>query len=135
MCRYTLRGGNFFMPNQNFDQNDQSLWVQSVGHDAANPNNQQPSQQGGGWTGQPPGSTQSDGQMGQGGLVGAPVGAVRQDVENQINGLIDHLAGQVPGGHTLAPEAKQAMAGILNGLQSQLESQAQSHLGSMGGQL
>jgi hypothetical protein len=60
---------------------------------------------------------------------------VRQDVQNQMNGLIDHLAGQVPGGHMFAPEAKQAVAGILDGLQRQLESQAESRLGGMGGQL
>jgi hypothetical protein len=34
-----------------------------------------------------------------------------------------------------APEAKQAVAGILDGLQRQLESQAESRLGGMGGQL
>jgi len=73
--------------------------------------------------------------MGQGGLLGAPVHAVRQDVEGQMNGLIDHLAGQVPDGHMFAPEAKQAMAGLLDNLQRQLESQAESRLGSMGGGL
>ena len=58
---------------------------------------------------------------------------VRQDVEAQIYGLIDHYASQVPGGHMFAPEAKQAVAGVLDGLQQKLEGQAQSRLSGMGG--
>jgi hypothetical protein len=107
------------MPDQNFDQNDQNSWVQSVGNAAGNRNNQQP------W------STGQGGQIDQGGLGGAPVHAVRQNIENQINGLIDHLAGQVPGGHMFAPEAKQAMSGVLDGLQAQLESQVQARAGGL----
>ena len=68
-----------------------------------------------------------------GGLVGGVTNTVRQDVEAQIYGLIDHYASQVPGGHMFAPEAKQAVAGVLDGLQQKLEGQAQSRLSGMGG--
>ena len=125
------------MPNQNNDPNGQNSWVQSVGRPNQAPSSEQPwSTQQGSQMGQEPWSSQQSGQNpGQGGLLGGPVHMVRQDVESQMNGLIDHLAGQVPGGHTFAPEAKQAMAGILNDLQRQLESQAESRLGGMGGKL
>lgn len=119
------------------DQNNQDSWVQSVGRPGQAPSSEQPwSTQQGGQTGQEPWSTQQSGQnTGQGGLLGGPVHVVRQDVEGQMNGLIDHLAGQVPGGHMFAPEAKQAMSGILNNLQQQLESQAEGRLGGMGSTL
>ena len=106
------------------DLNSQEPWIQSVDRS----NQPLPREQ--------PRGTQSSGQdQGQGGVLSGPVHMVRQDVQNQMNGLIDHLSGQVPGGHLFAPEAKQAMAGILDSLQRQLESQAESRLGGMGGQL
>lgn len=112
------------MSNQNIDPNSQDSWVQSAGRSNQTPSSEQP------WSPQ-----QNRQNASQGGLLSGPVHMVRQDVESQMNGLIDHLAGQVPGGHTFAPEAKQAMAGILNSLQQQLENQAESRLGGMGNTL
>jgi hypothetical protein len=106
------------------EPNSQEPWIQSVGGPNQPPSSEQP------WGTQP-----GEQDLGQGGVLSGPVHMVRQDVQNQMNGLIDHLAGQVPGGHMFAPEAKQAVAGILDGLQRQLESQAESRLGGMGGQL
>jgi len=141
------------MPN--YDPNNQDSWVQPV--EGSNTGQQSWSTQQGAQTGQEPWSTQGGGQMGrdqaasqqgntypstpssgqtgQGGLLGGPVHAVRQDVQQQINGLIDHYASQVPGGHTFTPEAKQAVSGILDNLQNQLESQVQSRVSGMGGGL
>ena len=75
------------------------------------------------------------GQTAQGGVLSAPLGAVRQQIENQIGQAIDHYAGHVPGGDKYTPEAKRAVSTILDGLQGQLEREAASRLGSMGGNL
>jgi hypothetical protein len=70
-----------------------------------------------------------------GGLVGGALGNVRQMVENQIYQAIDHYGSQVPGGERFTPEAKNAVAGILDNLQQQLEAQAASRMGGLGGGL
>lgn len=58
---------------------------------------------------------------------------VREQVENQIEKAIDHYAGQIPGGQQFTPQAKQAVDGILDGLQKQLEDEAAKRLGGLGG--
>ena len=70
-----------------------------------------------------------------GGMLGGALGNVRQAVENQIYQAIDHYGSQVPGGEHFTPEAKNAVAGILDNLQRQLESQAANRMGSFGGGL
>jgi hypothetical protein len=70
-----------------------------------------------------------------GGILNNPLGAVRQQIEDQIGQAVDHYAGHVPGGDKYAPEAKQAIAGVLDGLQNQLENEAASRLGGLGGEL
>ena len=70
---------------------------------------------------------------GQGGIIDSGLGAVRRQIENQIGQAIDHYAGHVPGGTRFTPEAKQAVSGILDGLQSQLEAEAARQVGSLGG--
>ncbi len=121
------------MPN--YDPNSQDSWVQP-----ANPNQEPWSTQQGGergreqWGSQQGNAYPTEPPVRQGGgLAGGVTNTVRQDVEAQIYGLIDHYASQVPGGHMFAPEAKQAVAGVLDGLQQKLEGQAQSHLSGMGG--
>ena len=121
------------MPN--YDPNSQDSWVQS-----ANPNQEPWSARQGGergreqWGSQQGNAYPTEPPVGQGGgLAGGVTNTVRQDVEAQIYGLIDHYASQVPGGHMFAPEAKQAVAGVLDGLQQKLEGQAQSRLSGMGG--
>src|SRR5438067_7297488 len=123
------------MPN--YDPNSQDSWVQPV-----DPNQEPGALQQGGqtrreqWTSQQENAYPTGPSMGQGGGLGAGVtNTVRQDVQEQINGLIDHDASQVPGGHMFAPEAKQALAGVLDNLQQKLENQAQSRLSEMGGGL
>jgi hypothetical protein len=74
-------------------------------------------------------------QSAQGGVLSGPLGAVRQQIENQIGQAIDHYAGHVPGGDKYTPEAKRAVSSILDGLQSQLEREASSRLGNIGGNL
>lgn len=69
----------------------------------------------------------------QEGLLNGPLNGVRQDIENQMGQLIDHYASHVPGGERFTPEAKKAMAGVLDGLQQQLENEAASRLGNFGG--
>ena len=125
--------------NQN-DQNDQSSWVASggpetgVGREAPWQQQQQPQ---GGY--EQPGIEIPQGQQplgnagGGGGLLGGPLNGVRQAVENQIYQAIDHYGSQVPGGHQFTPEAKNAVAGILDNLQRQLEAQAANRMGGLGG--
>jgi hypothetical protein len=116
------------MANQNYDPNDQSSWVGSAG----NTGRETFPQSGG----QYPGSAPMTGQTNEGGgLLGGALSGVRQNIEAQMGGLIDHYAGQVPGGHQFSPEAKQAVSGILDNLQRQLENQAANRLGGMGGGL
>ncbi len=67
------------------------------------------------------------------GFLDNPLHSVRQQIEGQIGQAIDHYAGHVPGGHQFTPEAKQAVSGILDGLQRQLEAQAASRMGPLGG--
>ena len=124
------------MPGQYYNQNgqnDQSSWVGSadpgtgVGREAplsgrGQGNYQQPSQ-----------GQQPLGNQGGGGLPNGPLNEVRQAVENQIYQAIDHYGSQVPGGHNFTPEAKNAVSGILDNLQRQLEAQAVSRLGEAGG--
>lgn len=127
------------------DQNNENSWVEptgSSGSQSGNAGREPWSSQQGGQTGQEPwssrqGSMQNPAnvQPGQGGIAGGITSTVRQDIEGQINGLIDHYANQVPGGTRFAPEAKQAMSGVLDGLQRQLENHAQSSLGGLGGGL
>lgn len=69
------------------------------------------------------------------GMLGGPMHAVRQNVENTIFQAIDHYSNQVPGGSRFSPEAKQAVSGILDNLQQQLENEAQNRLGNLGGGL
>ena len=85
----------------------------------------QPNQQSGSQQGYSPDS----------GMLGGPLHMVRQQVENSIYSAIDHYSNQVPGGTRFSPEAKQAVAGILDNLQRQLENEAQNRLGNMGGGL
>lgn len=74
-------------------------------------------------------------QNSQGGFLTPPLNSVRQDVENQIGQLIDHYASHVPGGERFTPDAKRAIAGTLDGLQQQLENEAASRMGNLGGLL
>ncbi len=67
-----------------------------------------------------------------GGLLGGALGGVRQAVENQIYQAIDHYGSQVPGGERFTPEAKNAVSGILDNLQRQLEAQAANRMGGLG---
>ncbi|HLG76299.1 MAG TPA: hypothetical protein VKX46_07785 [Ktedonobacteraceae bacterium] len=69
----------------------------------------------------------------QGNFMDNPLHSVRQGIENQIGQAIDHYASQVPGGERYSPEAKKAVSGILDGLQQQLENEAASRLGGLGG--
>ena len=122
------------MPEQFFDQsgqNDQSSWVASGGPETGT-GREAPLQQ------QPgmgiPGGPQPVGGEG-GGLLGGPLNGVRQAVENQIYQAIDHYGSQVPGGHQFTPEAKNAVSGILDNLQRQLEAQAANRMGGLGGSL
>jgi hypothetical protein len=116
------------MANQNYDPNDQSSWVGS----ASNTGREMPPQQGG----QYPGSAPMTGQANEGGgVLGGALSGVRQDIEAQMGGLIDHYTNQIPGGSRFSPEAKQAMSGILDNLQRQLENEAASRLGGVGGTL
>lgn len=81
---------------------------------------------------QQPGNSQGMGGNQGGGLLGGAMGDVRQAVENQIYQAIDHYGNQVPGGERFTPEAKNAVAGILDNLQRQLEGQAASSMGGLG---
>ncbi len=67
-----------------------------------------------------------------GGILDRPLGAVRQQIEDQIGQAIDHYAGHVPGGDKYSPEAKRAIAGVLDGLQGQLENEAANQMGGIG---
>ncbi len=69
---------------------------------------------------------------GQAGMFGGQLHSVRQSIEDQIGQALDHYAGHVPGGHQFTPEAKKAIAGVLDGLQNQLEREAASRLGGLG---
>lgn len=112
------------MPERFFDQNagDQSGWTAPAG-DVPGHGNQTA------WTPQAP----MPGNQGGGGLLGGALGDVRQAVENQIYQAIDHYGSQVPGGEHFTPEAKNAVSGILDNLQRQLEGQAANRMGGLGG--
>lgn len=69
------------------------------------------------------------------GAAGEPLHAVRQRIQDQINSAVDHYAGQIPGGDRFSPEAKQAISGVLDGLQQRLENEAQNRLGNAAGGL
>ncbi|MBA2682481.1 MAG: hypothetical protein H0U76_29325 [Ktedonobacteraceae bacterium] len=66
------------------------------------------------------------------GFVDDTLHGARQQLEGHIGQVIDQYAGRVPGGEHFTPEAKQAVSGILDGLQRQLEAQAASRLGGLG---
>jgi len=117
------------MANQNYDPNNQSSWVQPAGNTGRET---WPQQQGG----QYQGSSPMTGQANEGGgLLGNPLSSVRQDIESQMGGLIDQYANQIPGGSRFSPEAKQALSGVLDNLQRQLENEAANRLGGMDGSL
>src|SRR5215469_5892929 len=104
------------MANQNYDPNNQSSWVQPAGNTGRET---WPQQQGG----QYQGSSPMTGQANEGGgLLGNPLSSVRQDIESQMGGLIDQYA-------------KQALSGVLDNLQRQLENEAANRLGGMDGSL
>jgi len=63
------------------------------------------------------------------GFIDVSLHGARQQLEGHIGQVIDQYAGRVPGGERFTPEAKQAVAGILDGLQKQLEAQAANRLG------
>jgi hypothetical protein len=67
------------------------------------------------------------------GFIDNSLHGARQQLEGHIGQVIDQYAGRVPGGERFTPEAKQAVAGILDGLQKQLEAQAANRLGGLGG--
>ncbi|GCE10275.1 hypothetical protein [Tengunoibacter tsumagoiensis] len=67
------------------------------------------------------------------GFTNEALQGVRHEVENQMGQAIDHYASHVPGGTQFTPEAKRALAGVLDGLQGQLEQQAASHFGGNAG--
>ncbi len=109
------------------NQENQNSWTASAG---ATP----------GFGAQTPLSGQGSQQPGMGGnqgggLLGGAMGDVRQTVENQIFQAIDHYGSQVPGGEHFTPEAKNAVSGILDNLQRQLEAQAANRVGGLGGGL
>ncbi|GCE07047.1 hypothetical protein [Dictyobacter aurantiacus] len=76
---------------------------------------------------------QNQGNPQQEGFIDDTLHSARQQLENHIGDVIDQYAGRVPGGERFTPEAKQAVSGILDGLQKQLESQAASRMGGLGG--
>ena len=79
-----------------------------------------------------PGSPDTGRSVNQG-FMDNPLHTVRQQIENQIGQAVDHYAGHVPGGDRYAPEAKKAIASALDGLQRQLENEAASRMGGLGG--
>lgn len=111
-----------------YEQGNQNSWTAPAGEapgygtqtPMAGQGNQQP------WNSQGMSGNQG------GGLLGGAMSDVRQDVENQIYQAIDHYGSQVPGGERFTPEAKNAVSGILDNLQSQLEGQAASRMGGLG---
>lgn len=66
------------------------------------------------------------------GFVDNSLSGVRQQLEGHIGQVIDQYAARVPGGDRFTPEAKQAISGVLDGLQKQLEAEAANRLGGMG---
>ena len=66
------------------------------------------------------------------GFVDDSLSGVRQQLEGHIGQVIDQYAARVPGGDRFTPEAKQAISGVLDGLQKQLEAEAASRLGGLG---
>jgi hypothetical protein len=116
------------------NQGDQNSWTAPAGNipgrgNEAPQQGQQGYQQP--WTPQGPGPVGNQGS----GLLGGALGDVRQAVENQIYQAIDHYGSQVPGGEHFTPEAKNAVSGILDNLQRQLEAQAANRMGNLGGSL
>ena len=67
------------------------------------------------------------------GFVDDTLHGARQQLEGHIGQVIDQYAGRVPGGERFTPEAKQAVAGVLDSLQKQLEAEAANRLGGLGG--
>jgi hypothetical protein len=49
--------------------------------------------------------------------------------EQQVDQAIDQFAGKIPGGQQYAQQAKEAASGILGNL----ESEAEQHMGNLGG--
>ncbi|GCE28649.1 hypothetical protein KDA_41330 [Dictyobacter alpinus] len=68
----------------------------------------------------------------QQGFVEDSLHGARQQLEGHIGDVIDQYAGRVPGGDRFTPEAKKAVGGILDGLQKQLEAEANNRLGGGG---
>lgn len=76
---------------------------------------------------------QNQGNPQQEGFIDDSLNSARQQLEGHIGDVIDQYAGRVPGGERFTPEAKQAVSGILDGLQKQLENEAASRMGNLGG--
>ena len=68
----------------------------------------------------------------QDGFVDNSLNGARQQLEGHIGQVIDQYAARVPGGERFTPEAKQAVSGMLDGLQKQLEAEAANRLGAPG---
>ncbi len=77
-------------------------------------------------------SSSQDTQTNQGSMFDGPLHGVRQQIDNQIGQAIDAFAGRIPGGERFTPQAKQAISGVLDNLQQQLETQATERLGNAG---
>ena len=66
------------------------------------------------------------------GFIDDSLHGARQQLEGHIGDVIDQYAGRVPGGERFTPQAKQAVSGILDGLQKQLEAEAANRMGGLG---
>ena len=66
------------------------------------------------------------------GFVDNTLHGARQQLEGHIGQVIDQYAARVPGGERFTPEAKQAVSGVLDSLQRQLEAEAANRLGGLG---
>ncbi len=61
------------------------------------------------------------------------IGGVHQQAEDKIVGIIDQVAGKVPGGDAFSQQAKDAASGILSQAEAQAAQQVAERLGNLGG--
>lgn len=60
------------------------------------------------------------------------IGGVHQQAEDKIGGLIDQVAGKVPGGDAFSQQAKDTASGLLGQVEGQAAQQVAERLGNLG---